>query len=190
MGLCDGTTGFKINWDELHFGDPNPYASLPTLNIYTYDLGRLLHDFVDEDVAFNFREFFRVNEAGGFCHEKDVRAFLNLLTKEDKDSLYPYANEEYRNIFRHTLWMVPGVKEARALSAMLQTHPVFQHFKVVNVAGDGDQDEESRDALEAVEQAIGKRSGCHTDHYPFLRTVDDRSKCKGMDCRIHAVRFL
>lgn len=146
----------KINWDELHFGDPNPYASLPTLNIYTYDLGRLLHDFVDEDVAFNFREFFRVNEAGGFCHEKDVRAFLNLLTKEDKDSLYPYANEEYRNIFRHTLWMVPGVKEARALSAMLQTHPVFQHFKVVNVAGDGDQDEESRDALETVEKAIGK----------------------------------
>ena len=146
----------KINWDELHFGDPNPYASLPTLNIYTYDLGRLLHEFVDEDVAFNFREFFRVNESGGFCHEKDVRAFLNLLTKEDKDSLYPYANEEYRNIFRHTLWMVPGVKEARALSAMLQTHPVFQHFKVVNVAGDGDQDEESRDALEAVEQAIGK----------------------------------
>lgn len=146
----------KMSWDELHFGDPNPYASLPTLNIYTYDLGRLLHEFVDEDVAFNFREFFRVNEAGGFCHEKDVRAFLNLLTKEDKDSLYPYANEEYRNIFRHTLWMVPGVKEARALSAMLQTHPVFQHFKVVNVAGDGDQDEESCDALEAVEQAIGK----------------------------------
>lgn len=146
----------KRSWDELHFGDPNPYASLPTLNIYTYDLGRLLHEFVDEDVAFNFREFFRVNESGSFCHEKDVRAFLNLLTKEDKDSLYPYANEEYRNIFRHTLWMVPGVKEARALSAMLQTHPVFQHFKVVNVAGDGDKDEESHDALEAVEQAIGK----------------------------------
>ncbi len=146
----------KVSWDELHFGDPNPYASLPTLNIFTYDLGRLLHEFVDEDVAFNFREFFRVNESGSFCHEKDVRAFLNLLTKEDKDSLYPYANEEYRNIFRHTLWMVPGVKEARALSAMLQTYPVFQHFKVVNVAGDGDQDEESRDAREAVEQAIGK----------------------------------
>lgn len=146
----------KNAWDDIHFGDPNPYASLPTLNIYTYDLGRLLHEFADEDIAFNFKEFFRVNESGGFCHAKDVMVFLNLLTKEDKDSLYPYANEEYRNIFRHTLWMVPGVKEARALSDMLQTHPVFQHFKVVNVAGDGDQDEESRDALEAVEQAIGK----------------------------------
>lgn len=146
----------KASWDLTHFGDPNPYASLPTMNIYTYDLGRLLHEFVDEDVAFNFREFFRVNEAGNFIHEKDVSAFLNLLTEEDKDSCYPFANEEYRNIFRHTLWMLPGVKEARAMSALLQSHPVFQHFKVVNVAGNGDEDEESKDALAAVEEAIGK----------------------------------
>lgn len=146
----------KASWDELHFGDPNPYASLPTMNIYTYDLGRLLNEFVDEDVAFNFREFFRVNDSGTFVHDKDVSAFLNLITKEDKESCYPFANEEYRNIFRHTLWMLPGVKEARAMSTMLQIHPVFQHFKVVNVAGDGDEDEESKDALVAVEEAIGK----------------------------------
>ena len=146
----------KASWDLIHFGDPNPYASLPTMNIYTYDLGRLLHEFVDEDVAFNFREFFRVNEAGNFIHEKDVKAFLNLITKEDKDSCYPFANDEYRNIFRHTLWMLPGVKEARALSVILQSHPVFQHFKVVNVAGDGDEDEENKDALASVEEAIGK----------------------------------
>ena len=126
------------------------------MNIYTYDLGRLLNEFVDEDVAFNFREFFRVNDSGTFVHDKDVSAFLNLITKEDKESCYPFANEEYCNIFRHTLWMLPGVKEARAMSAMLQTHPVFQHFKVVNVAGDGDEDEESKDALVAVEEAIGK----------------------------------
>ena len=146
----------KASWDLIHFGDPNPYASLPTMNIYTYDLGRLLHEFIDEDVAFNFREFFRVDEAGTFIHEKDVKAFLNLITKEDKESCYPFANEEYRNIFRHTLWMLPGVKEARAMSVMLQSHPVFQHFKVVNVAGNGDEDEESKDALVAVEEAIGK----------------------------------
>ena len=146
----------KASWDSIHFGDPNPYASLPTMNIYTYDLGRLLHEFVDEDVAFNFREFFRVDEAGNFIHEKDVKAFLNLITKEDKDSCYPFANDEYRNIFRHTLWMLPGVKEARALSVILQSHPVFQHFKVVNVAGDGDEDEENKNALAAVEEAIGK----------------------------------
>lgn len=146
----------KASWDELHFGDPNPYASLPTMNIYTYDLGRLLNEFIDEDLAFNFREFFRVNDSGTFVHDKDVSAFLNLITKEDKESCYPFANEEYRNIFRHTLWMLPGVKEARAMSAMFQSHPVFQHFKVVNFAGNGDEDEESKDALVAVEEAIGK----------------------------------
>ena len=145
----------KATWDDLHFGDPNPYASLPTMNIYTYDLGRLLNDFADEDIAFNFREFFRANDEGKFVHEKDVWAFLNLLTKEDNESCYPFANEEYRNIFRHSLWIVPGVAHARALSAMLQSHPVFQHFKIVNVAGDGDLEEESKDALAAVEEAIG-----------------------------------
>ena len=146
----------KCEWDKTHFGDPNPYVALPAMNIYTYDLGRLLKEFVDEDVAFNFREFFRVGKDGGFIHERDVSAFLNLLTKEDKDSCYPFASEEYRNVFRHTLWMVPGVKEARALSALLQRHPVFQHFHIVNVAGDGDEDEENRGALEMVNEAIGK----------------------------------
>lgn len=146
----------KLEWDKTHFGDPNPYAALPAMNIYTYDLGRLLKEFVDEDVAFNFREFFRVNKDGGFIHERDVSAFLNLLTKEDKESCYPFASEEYLNVFRHTLWMVPGVKEAKALSALLQQHPVFQHFHIVNVAGDGDEDEENRGALEMVNEAIGK----------------------------------
>lgn len=146
----------KLEWDKTHFGDPNPYAALPAMNIYTYDLGRLLKEFVDEDVAFNFREFFRVDKECNFIHERDVSAFLNLLTKEDKESCYPFASEEYRNVFRHTLWMVPGVKEAKALSALLQRHPVFQHFHIVNVAGDGDEDEENRGALEMVNEGIGK----------------------------------
>lgn len=145
----------KEEWDKVHFGDPNPYAGLPKMNIYTYDLGRLLHEFVDEDVAFNFTEFFRVGGDGVFKHEEDVLAFLNLLSKEDEDSYYPYANNAYRNIFRHTLWVLPGVAAAKALKKMLECHPVFQHFQIVNVAGDGLREEESRDALKAVKNAIG-----------------------------------
>lgn len=144
----------KAEWDKIHFGDPNPYASLPKLNIYTYDLGKLLHGFEDEEVAFNFREFFRVNDSGEFVHKKDVLSFLNLICKEDKESHYPYSTEEYRNNFRHSLWVLPGVKEAKALSKMLKEHPVFSHFTIVNVAGDGDEEEESGKALEKVEKAI------------------------------------
>ena len=144
----------KSEWDKIHFGDPNPYVSLPKMNIFTYDLGKLLNDFIDEDVAFNFKEFFRVDEAENFIHNKDVIAFLNLICKGDSESNYPFATQEYRDNFRHSLWMVPGVKEARALSALLKSHPVFSKFNIVNVAGDGDEEEANEEALKKVEKAI------------------------------------
>lgn len=51
----------KAEWDLNHFGDPNPYAGLPRLNIFTFDLGKAMAGFEDvEDMAFNFKEFFRV----------------------------------------------------------------------------------------------------------------------------------
>lgn len=146
----------KAEWDLLHFGDPNPYASLPRLNIFTYDLGKLMKQFIDEDVAFNFREFLRVNKEGKLLHENDVHSFLNLICKADNHSNYPYATQEYRDNFRHSLWMVPGVKEARALSALLQSHPIFSQFRIVNVAGDGDEEEANQEALKKVEKAIGQ----------------------------------
>ena len=145
----------KAEWDQTHPGDHNPYAGLPRLNIYTYDLGRLMNEFADEDIAFNFREFFRTNDAGEFVHKNHVENFLNFLTKTDEESMYPFANKRYRDIFRHTLWMVPGVKSAKALSAMLRNHPVFGMFEIVNVAGDGDEEEANEEALRKVEKAIG-----------------------------------
>jgi len=145
----------KAEWDEIHFGDPNPYASLPKLNIFTYDLGKLITNYADEELAFNFREFFRVNTAGEFLHHADVLSFLNLICRADENSNYPYSTAAYRENFRHSLWMVPGVKEARALSALLKTHPVFSHFDIVNVAGDGDEEEANQEALKKVNNAIG-----------------------------------
>lgn len=159
----------KIEWDKTHFGDSNPYATLPKLNIYTFDLGELLGGFEDDDHAFNFTEFFRVwtgvpktdrrqmpsnVQVGEFIHKDDILRFLNLITTEDEDSYYPYANEAFRNNFRHSLWMVPGVKEAQALSKMLKAHPVFGQFEIVNVAGNGDEDEENDNALKMVLEKI------------------------------------
>jgi len=160
----------KADWDLNHFGDPNPYAGLPRLNIFTFDLGKALAGFEDiEDSAFNFKEFFRTwtgdpekdhrtmpdGMEGRFIHEEHVKSFLDLIVKYDPESNYPYSTVEFRNSFRHTLWMVPGVKEARALSAMLKAHSIFGQFEIVNVAGDGDLEEENDDALNMVEKAMG-----------------------------------
>lgn len=163
----------KTEWDLTHQGDHNPYADLPKMHIFTYDLGEKLKKYVSDEYdtkAFNFREFFRVwykgpngnrelpknAVEGKFVHENDVNAFLNLMVREDIDSGYPYSTQEYRDMFRHTLWMVPGVKEAQALSELLRNHPVFKHFGIANVAGEGDryEEEHSGDALELVRDTI------------------------------------
>ena len=162
----------KIKWDEEHFGDSNPYDELPSMEIYTYSLGSLLSNrrYVDiEDKAFNFREFFRTytgnrnidfcdmpatKKVGDFIYEDDVNKFLNLMTTSSVDSQYPFSTDKYRTLFKHTLWIVPGVKEAKALQELMYKHPVFGsgRFKIVNVAGSGD--EEMRDALVHVKSAI------------------------------------
>lgn len=160
----------KSDWDLNHFGDPNPYAGLPRLNIFTFDLGKVLAGFDDvEDSAFNFKEFFRTwtgdierdhrampeGALGKFVHEEHVKGFLDLIVKYDPDSNYPFSTVEFRNNFRHTLWMIPGVKEAKALSALLQQHDIFCQFQIVNVAGDGDEDVPDDNALSLVENAMG-----------------------------------
>lgn len=145
----------KTTWDEEHFGEANPYASLPEMRMYTYDLGDILKadNYQEiEDKAFNFTEFFRVwtgnpekdgtiinagQKIGDFVHEDDVISFLNLLTKEDDNSKYPFSTDDYRELFKHTLWMIPGVAEAKALKELMEKHPVFGcgSFKIINVAG-------------------------------------------------------
>lgn len=163
----------KADWYNKHFGDPNPYAALPELQIFTYNLDKLIPGFIDvEDGAFNFREFFRTwtgnvqkdfkpmpdgVKVGEFVHKESVKRFLDLLCRADSKSNYPFSTQKYREYFRHSLWMVPGVKEARALSALLKEHSVFGSgaFNIVNVAGSGDEEIDSKDALDAVRRAFG-----------------------------------
>ena len=162
----------KREWDTLHPGDHNPYADLPELRILTFDLGKSLptsYRYETLEMAFNFTEFFRVwtgdpardfrplpagAQVGDFVHEADVRSFLDLISSENPESNYPYSTPEYREMFRHTLWMVPGVKEASALSRLLKDHPVFGAYKIANVAGDGDAEMPYDNALTLVKQVI------------------------------------
>lgn len=162
----------KSSWHLNNFGDYNPYEDLPELKIYTYDLGKIIKDdkYIElEDKAFNFKEFFRVwtgdigvdqkivpsDKIGEFVHEDDVMSFLNLISKTDENSNYPYSTKEYRDIFKHSLWMLPGVKEAKALSKLLKNHSVFGlGFEIVNVAGDGDDEVKQENALSMVNKAI------------------------------------
>ncbi len=159
----------KRRWPQEHADQPeenNPYRELPDMEIRTYDLGSLVRADLGEDATFQFKEFFRTRqgndvpreERGRFVHEDAVREFLDLMCSDDEENHYPFSTDEYRESFNHTLWVVPGVKEAKALERLLREHDIFGSFDaIVNVAGNGNDDELRQDALDKVKKAIGKK---------------------------------
>lgn len=163
----------KKHWPDSHPGEPNPYADMPVMHINTFSLETAMREkgFTVSDKSFSFREFFRTwtgdlskdrteipegYQIGDFVHADHVKAFLDLLSKDSTRSRFPYATEDGCNQNIHTLWMVPGVKEAAALSKMLKEHTFFMNFGIANVAGEGDHDEEKNysNALEYVRKKI------------------------------------
>ena len=182
----------KQEWDDKHFGDPNPYADLPRMQILTFKLPKMVRDeAIENNEVFKFHEFFRVwteedkktyqklidNEKSAirradlqaqmaeikvdkFIHEGAVRRFLDKLVEESETSQYPFSTDEFREHFRHTFWLLPGVKEAAALYELLKEHEVFGEendmFHIVNVAGDGNIEDKEGSALKEVQEAIKK----------------------------------
>ena len=154
----------KKKWELEHPDKPNPYESLPKVLMYTFEM-RNKEKFADESKAFNFREFFRVDEYGDFVHKEDVRKFLDNITNPAGKTNYPFSTKEYREELRHTLWIMPGVKEANALEKMLTEHPVFGiDYEIVNVVKrDIDDDGIANDAdIEKVRTAIADPSKTKT----------------------------
>ena len=176
----------KLFWDEHHYGDPNPYADLPRMQILTFTLPKMLRDqAIQNNEVFKFHEFFRVyteedklqlqklidNEPNvikkaeyqaelakvkidKFVHEKAINRFLDKLVEESDTSLYPFSSDVFREHFRHTFWLLPGVKEAAALEQLLCKHDVFGEengmFTIINAAGDGNIEDKNGNALAAV----------------------------------------
>lgn len=160
----------KREWPVEHPQDENPYAELPKMNILTYDITKNIDSIVDQSGIFSFSEFFRVwtgnpkadrasmptGAKGRFVHEADVLKFLQLLCTKDSENNFPFSTPEYRQMFRHTLWVVSHVDEAKALEQLLKEHNVFKRFNIINVAGNNPDDETYDNALDKVQSAIGE----------------------------------
>lgn len=153
----------RENWPET--GEENPYDALPTLNLLTYQLSRMISDrlaegvAIDEDSAnidftFDLNEFFTTKDSGFFEYAGEVGKFLDCLTTNEK---YPFSTLELRDEIRHSLWLLNRVASAKALEKLLKKHPVFKDYTIVLAAGDGRSDEADADpgkSLENVRSAI------------------------------------
>lgn len=150
----------KLNWAKEKPNEPNPYETLPKVNMYTFELQNIMTDekfFNIEDKAFNFMEFFRTDEDDNFIYKEKIIQFLNEITKDNKKNNYPYSTEEFRDNLRHTLWLLPSVSSCKALKELLDQHPIFSDYKVVNVVNDGREDGESSTDVDRVKAAITDR---------------------------------
>lgn len=151
----------KIRYSLEHPTEKNPYESLPKVNMFTFDM-KNKERFSVNSKSFNFREFFRVNENNEFVHKHDINAFLDNITNQDSSTNYPFSTKQYRNELRHTLWLLPGVKEANAFEKLLNEHQIFgKEYKIVNVVKDDKSDSNevvTEGDLDKVRQAIGDPS--------------------------------
>lgn len=153
----------KREWDNSK-DEENPYATLPQLNLYTYQLSEIIRDKLkqgadfnddgkDENYAFDLNEFFAVNSNGVFKYNDDVDKFLDALTNQTK---FPFSTKELREELKHTFWLLNRVDSAKAMAKKLREHPIFKDYEIVLVAGDGkiDEDSEKEKNFDKVKKAI------------------------------------
>lgn len=149
----------KRDWDDAK-GD-NPYASLPRLNLYTYQMSEIVKDEISrgieidgetEEYAFDLNEFFETKNSK-FVHNESVNKFLDALTTQTK---FPFSTDELRHELKHTFWLLNRVDSAKALAIKLKEHPVFSQYEIIVAAGDGklDDSDETQKSFDKVREAI------------------------------------
>ena len=152
----------KRDWDPSS-EEENPYANLPKLSLYTYQMSEVIYNEVskgieingeNEEFAFDLNEFFITEKDGKFKHDKEVDRFLDALTTQEK---YPFSTPELRDELRHTFWLLKYVASAEALAKKLRNHPVFKDYEIVVAAGtNNDDDTENMKAFDKVKKAISE----------------------------------
>lgn len=152
----------KDNWHEETL---NPYACMPRMNMYTYQMSQIAIDKVNRGIdlsdddktefAFDLNEFFKTNERGQFIHKNEVKKFLDALVEQEK---FPFSTPELRKELAHTFWLLERVDSAKALAKMLKEHPIFENYEIVLAAGDGRLEEDdaskSKRSFDKVREAI------------------------------------
>lgn len=136
----------KADWDPSSDAE-NPYANLPKLNLFTYQMSEIVKDEIKQGVdiegenyeyAFDLNEFFATDERGAFKYGSSVDKFLDALTTQEK---FPFSTPELRDEIKHSFWLLNRVDSAKALAKKLTEHPVFRDYEIVLAAGDGRLDD-------------------------------------------------
>ncbi|SMH68808.1 Type III restriction-modification system, restriction subunit [Latilactobacillus curvatus] len=154
----------KIRFNMEHPDSINPYEQLPEVEMYTFKMAEA-NRFKTLDKYFDFAEFFRINNVTNqFEYSDAIEKWLDQITNIDSNTAYPFSTKEYRNTLRHTMWLLPSRAAAKELKKMLQRHPVFGEYNILNIVDENDNDVASTDDMERVHSVI-------TDHPSRTKTI-------------------
>jgi hypothetical protein len=149
---------------------PNPYASLPRMNLLAYEMPETLKEVALNNLSeFSLTEFFRTEKGDDhkpvFVHENEVQKWLDLLRGQDLSDLWaavsasnrppmPFADMNLLTALQHTVWYMPGVDACLAMRDLLRrTHNKFFLDYTIVVAA-GHEVGMGQEALIPVEEAI------------------------------------
>lgn len=126
----------KIRFAVEHPDRVNPYEMLPEVEMYTFQM-ETKSKFQNIDKYFDFSEFFKVSDDGEFVYKESIVSWLNQITSDGK-TFYPFSTKDFRESIRHTLWLLPSRASARALKKLLENHPIFKGYNVLNIVNNND----------------------------------------------------
>ena len=161
----------KKRFGEDHPGAPNPYAALPQMRLFTYQMPEELTAIANtgEFNEFDLNEFFSAKGTGmaaEFRYKSDVQKWLDIIRgdyapqtvehlKTGTRPPLPYSDVRLLPYLQHSFWFLPNVAACHAMAKLLgERHNVFWHEYNVVVAA-GTEAGIGLDALPPVRKAIG-----------------------------------
>lgn len=140
---------------ELCNCSPNPYAALPKMNMYVYQLPKDIDEITGDGEfnEFNLNKFFEAKKVGNkyvFQRENKVQQWLNYIRAAhnpssidemrmvSKKPIMPYSDTNLLKNLNHTVWFLPSVASCNAMADLLKSknNKFYEDYKVIVAAGD------------------------------------------------------
>lgn len=144
----------KKEFSEKHPDRLNPYAALPEMRLFTYQMPDELVSIASQGEfdEFDLNEFFKATgkgEGAEFKHKAEVQKWLEIirgaytphvaenLKQASKKPPFPYSDVRLLPYMQHSFWFMPDVAACDAMTNLLsEKHNVFWlGYSVLNVSG-------------------------------------------------------
>lgn len=169
----------KKDFSEKHPDRLNPYAALPEMRLFTYQMPDELLAIASQGEfdEFDLNEFFKATgqgEKAEFKYKSEVQKWLEIirgsymphisenLQQGSKKPPFPYSDVRLLPYLQHSFWFMPDVAACDAMANLLaEKHNVFWHgYTVLNVSGT--KAGIGLEALPPVRKAIGSGNDTKT----------------------------